>query len=531
EATTVAAAGGATTAAATTAAATQAADAGANGASGADGPYAEPVHFTFANLGDDTLDYSNDIIYQEYSERFNFTWEIYTMIWDNWGEKTRLWINAGDMPDIVYWNFNYAEYLQYVDAGMLGALPAGWEANYPNVNDVQLRTGIKDYVVIDGTQYALPRATFYHFSPVDTLMYHGSCIYRPDWLEALGMDPWEDGGMITLEQFKEYINGAINNNPDGLPASSVTGLTDTYALVCRLIVSMGDEGYNTFYLRDGQYIWGPTTEGTLEGIRLLRELYQGGYIDPDFYMITDKVHGDKFNAGTAAMFFDDMTAGSYAGYIRSFGDANPELGDPNDHISLVNILAPDGKWHGTQSANWWSAMIFHPSLEAVKMERALALFDYTATLEGQEQVRMGIEGVDFIKHGKGDYELIRPQNENGMWPSISSIYPSLSMLNSFVINGDDFNFANPETLQRAKDVTAKQYKNKELMGSLLPYDYDWQFYSSPVKSNYSGSLINDEIVRIAIGTGDIESEWQVFIDSMKGTVDPLLEELNTVLIN
>ena len=503
-----------------------------------DDPFAVPVHFTFANLAD-PLDFDSCEIFQMYSEKFNFTWEVIPLTWDAWGERVTLWIAAGDMPDVTLWNWNFAEYMLYVSQGAFRPLPYGWYERFPNLASTQRATGAMERVQVNGRQYILPRVTFYHFAPIDAPLYHGSVIYRRDWAEALGVGPWECGDMVSLEDFKEYLYGAMNHNPDGMPPGSVTGFSATFGLVARLFVSMGDAGYNTFYQIDangnhalsGEFVWGAASEGTLRGMHLLRDLWLDGYVDQDFFMTTDQSFIDRFHAGLVAAFWADMTVGNLNNHFNNFYNNNPDLGDPEEIVGLINILSPfDNRWHGTSDPNNWSAFVFNPDVDDVTMERILAIFDHSVTFEQQEILRMGIEGRDWQRLPDGNYEIIRERNPDGTLPGLATIYPAAGQLAGLNILGDDFSFANPATRQRARDVTARQYQMKELYGNLLPLNLNWVFWDSPARRNmHGGATIVEEMVRVIVSADspeDMEAQWQDWLDAQMWLVQPLLDELN-----
>ena len=62
-------------------------------------------------------------------------------------------------------------------------------------------------------------------------------------------------------------------------------------------------------------------------------------------------------------------------------------------------------------------------------------------------------------------------------------------------------------------------------GEVLPYNYDYAFYSSETKNIYSVD-IKSGVTEIVIGTGDVDEAWQKFIDDNRGMWEPLLNELN-----
>ena len=78
--------------------------------------YDEHMTFTTSFIETGTADsYTDDAVYRHFADKFNLDFETYTVTWDNWEEKDRIWISSGTMPDLMQWNFKYDEYLYFTD--------------------------------------------------------------------------------------------------------------------------------------------------------------------------------------------------------------------------------------------------------------------------------------------------------------------------------------------------------------------------------------------------------------------------------
>ena len=72
--------------------------------------YSEKLTISYAAVAMvEGVDYNADELSKHFQEKFNIEWEPIALTWDNWGEKNRIWINSGDMPDFVMWDFNYGD--------------------------------------------------------------------------------------------------------------------------------------------------------------------------------------------------------------------------------------------------------------------------------------------------------------------------------------------------------------------------------------------------------------------------------------
>jgi putative aldouronate transport system substrate-binding protein len=507
-------------AAGTTAPTTSTTPAGTTSPTNEPDAFAEPVHFTMTGLQDitDGVDYTQDIIFKTLSEKFNFTYDLFPLTWDNWAEKNRLWITSGDMPDMTIWNFNYTEYASYAEQGLISAMPEGWEKDYPALSEMVAATGVADKIKIDGKTYALPKAIFMNFAPVTTPVSHLSIIYRKDWVEQLKLAPF--GDTITLNQLSELIEKSKTAN---LGSGKTIGLTAGYSQLVSLFVSLKNKGWDSFYKENGKYVWGPAQPETVEGIKLLKEYYDKGLFDPDFYLNDTKENRNKFASGISAAMFDDGTIDNFGNRIFEFAAANPDK-DAFASIGLTTLVGEDGKWHGKAGPNFWCTSVFSPKIGEAKMSRMLALYDYLATKEGQELIRLGVEGVDWERAGDG-YKILRPANSDGSYPLLKTVYPSCGLWMTLVILADDFGFADPTADARVIKAVSDMYALRE-KGDVLAFDPDFTYYTSDAKSNYSVAVA-DEVVRLIMQDNvDIDKEWAKFVEAQSGMWQPLLNELN-----
>jgi putative aldouronate transport system substrate-binding protein len=481
-------------------------------------PYAEPVHFTAASLSiTDTGDYTSDPVYKFLSDKFNFTYELYPMTFDNWAEKNRLWITSGDMPDWTFWDFNYTEYVSYAEQGLIAAFPDGWEQSYPNLSAMMESTGIKEKINLDGKTYAVPKGLFDLFAPIHKAIYSAILYYRDDWRQNLGMPVL--GDMITLDQMDEYLSGCIQNKyaPGGLSSSA--------GEIVNMFVSMENSGWNSFYKKDGQYVWGPAQPETLEGIKLLKKYYDEGIIDHDFYLNKAEEYRNEFESGQIAMMYSAGSIDNATGRIGTFGKANPDL-DAFSVVKIAGLLGPDGKWHGTSGSNFWASTVFNPKMDATTMNRALALFDYLCTEDGQLLINLGIEGVDWQRNTDGSYAILRTPKDDGSYEPLYNVYPSTTFWYILAILPDDFSFVNPTKDKQVASTVIDIYKQKAENGNIMEFDPDYTFFISDAKSAYSVDTAS-EIVREIMTQGvDIDTEWAAFVKAQEPMYQPVLDDLN-----
>lgn len=122
--------------------------------------------------------------------------------------------------------------------------------------------------------------------------------------------------------------------------------------------------------------------------------------------------------------------------------------------------------------------------------------------------------------------MLTQKDENGKYPGTADLYKSYNIFRSMGILPDDFSFVNPSNDPLVVQDVFTMYAAKQT-GDIIPLDYDYEFFSSDNKANYSLKL-EEEVTRLAILQPglDIRAEWQKFIDANKGIWQPVIDDLN-----
>lgn len=121
-------------------------------------------------------------------------------------------------------------------------------------------------------------------------IYHGPLI-RTDWLEKLGLEVPEttDDLYNVLKAFKEQDpNG--NGEADEIPMSGV-GFDENAAFAIGNLLWAFDTHYS-FYVEDGEVVWGPVEDKFAEGLEYIAMLFNEGLIDVD-YLLNDRTAMDS----------------------------------------------------------------------------------------------------------------------------------------------------------------------------------------------------------------------------------------------
>lgn len=483
--------------------------------------YEERVFFTASQMSQITEggDYTSDAVYKKLDEMFNFEWELYAVDPNSWHEKNTMWINAGTMPDVLFFDWNATEYLNYAENELIKPLPDGWEEKYPNLAAQVEATGIADAIKVDGKTYCVPHIIFYLVAPEDFVYtYHNLYYYRLDWAKELGYN-WE--ATCTLQEWENYLR-------DCKEKYGSIGMTQYAGQLLRPLMYQFNKGYDTIYKNDeGEYVLGFAQEGTVEGIEYLRKLYQEGLISTEYYLN----NGNEFYLGNSACYDYWGGPGHPQLVAQTFLDSTNDeslktLEDMKSIVGTVTVTDNEGVYHSAgTSANFCFASLFSPDLDDVTFDRILAIYDYLATLEGFELAHLGIEGVDFQRNEDGTYTQLCPEILDGTYNNIRQKYPSMYYLMLRNVLADSSEFVNPTS-----DPFWVNHSNRmfafRAASDIIPYDTDYAFYNSEAKARYSNvwRAAVDQIVLDP--TLDVKTEVERIIEENRPIWEPLLEELN-----
>lgn len=464
----------------------------------------------------------DDAVYSYLQDMFDFDMELYRLTWETGAEKNRMWIASGTMPDFTFWaDFNYTEYLSYVEQGLLKALPDGWEEKYPNLAAAVEATGLAELIKVDGKTYCLPKVIYYAFAPIDTSLDAEMLYYRKDWAEQVGI---EIGDTCTLDQLLEYVRAVKDLDPVG--NGETIGIATGEEKFAQMVMNQYNPFYNDYKKVDGQYVWGPTVEGTVEGLKKLQEINAEGLIDPDFYLQENSDASNVFASGRAAVLAYQGQVDHIRMTVAAFEGASEEKIDAWDYIGTTVLAQPNGKWTGQAGSNFWAASLFSPAIEDETMDTILAIMDYLSTVEGQELVSLGIKDVDWTKDENGEYVILRPTQDDGTYESILSVYPSCNFWYTLIVLTDSFSFVNPTFDVRVRDASINMFETK-FVGDVYPYtNVEIDYYTSDTKSQYSVDF-DSYVVQIMLDSSvDAETAWNDMIEENRAMWEPLLAEYN-----
>lgn len=470
----------------------------------------EKVEFSMTGvntmIGEDYDDY-----YKEYlEEKFNADITVKNNEFEGEAERVSTAFIGGTMADAHLWlNFDWGGYYDYVDQGMFAPLPKNWEVIYPNLANMVKASGYLEQVTVDGEVYALPHAIYGNLVKASTVTEHFTVYLRKDLAAQVGMEDLGEDGTVKLSELKEYLEKLKENN---LIEKATFGGTMEHLLYA---FSANCGVPNADFLDTGsEYIWTPNVENYETMLNEIREWYESGLLDADFYQLTDKTTPqNEFNAGKRAVYIGEGSGPIANGVVETVArecSLNP------DDLRLAIVRAEDDTVYAYELGNYWTATVFNPDIDEKVMARILTMMDWACTVEGQIYSQYGLPDVDWNYNEDGTVNIINGDNtsRNSWWAffmlgwcgddvSSSSLIPGLVM----------------DEVQTQLDQITEQKENGVLIG--LPKYYN--AFSGNEKSAYSGAIdIDNMAVKIACGTDDIHESLQKYIEDNKGIWEPLV---------
>lgn len=359
-------------------------DAGETEDAGTDAPEGDPVSFTIMSsiwgdheksLNDDD---SNDIL-DEFMARTNTQITYRWFPADQYANRVTTTLAGDDIPEVI--NGAMSLLINEGAALPLDDLLAEHGPNILAAYEDHAIEAAKLRSVIDGSTYAIPFALIY--PPAY------SWSIRTDWLENVGIDEKPE----TWDEWYEVWDAFKNEDPDGdgNPDTNIPYSGDIYSLMPAFGMNVANR--NGIYIdENNNYTIAAESEYFQEYLETMRDMYDKGYLDPEFAqrgVYVDNVSlQDAINAGLVGSTY------TWAEITRT---ATAGLGEVVEGATLEGIAPPTGP--NGHSGLPSRAMITPTSVITIAAEQnenaadIVKYFDYMYTDEGTVLASYGIEGV------------------------------------------------------------------------------------------------------------------------------------------
>ncbi|MBS6203309.1 MAG: extracellular solute-binding protein [Firmicutes bacterium] len=366
----------------------QPADTGTNGGSGKDSAKTEntsdgervPIRWLTTGDAAAAAIQEGDRIIEAINEKLGIDLKVEIVPEGN-VEKVNVAMASGDFPDVVTGSYGTSATQQWIDDGMviplndyfdkLGNMKKWLEEDY-------------SWTAIDGKYYGIPFITQYNAA--NTLI-----VMRQDWLENLGLSY-----PTTLEEMKDVMVAFTQDDPDG------NGKDDTYGFTAE------KPGGNTpfdwaFYAYGRKYADYALDENDqvipvfedpsfIPGMAYIKELWDLKVIDPELMLNDMAKKEEKFYQGKAGSM--------WAPLFRNISRHENSVKELYPDATLTYGLAPKGPDGSSgMSPQGKGGMMTCITTACKNQEKAAEFVDFMISEEGNNLLRLGIEGIHYTKDG------------------------------------------------------------------------------------------------------------------------------------
>lgn len=480
----------------------------------------------------------SDALWQYFTDKFNVTIELIPMSFNERHEKARIWVSSGDMPDLLWMDLDekmFAEYANWVRQDMFRAYPSieDIRAKYPDLAanyDQEVNVG-DELMTIDGAQYA---HACLRNNPEFDFMSGMSWAYRRDWAKSLNM--WNEDEVYTWDEWVALNEAFVIQDPGGNGAGKTIGMgTEIFYFpnAFGIYQTSAEYGYGAFSPLDGKYVWTTARPETLEGLKIAKDLYDRGIIWPDNPL--GQAPDDQFKAGLMGSDFNNFDQGRLNSCRTALQENFPEI-DPFEAIALAYVIGPDDTIWSKQSQCYWGAVCMSAKIDDEKMDRWLSMLDWLVSQDGMYFRKYGIPDVDYKVEADGAVTCLWPAHK--LYPELQAD-PYPDNVRTWYNN---YSCGVPEAVapsvsvpkQTIEDSTAKFQFFKD-NGFMRTFDYGSSYLSAPNKDasgNFTTETTDKMIELLTTCPADqLETEWNTWLTSMEPKVQPVLDELNSMVEN
>ncbi len=475
-------------------------------------------------------------LWESFQQRFNVTIELIPMAFNDRHDMVRLWVSSNNVPDLMWMDLDesmFAEYANWALHGMFSAYPAldDLERRWPNIADY---FNEKDFVgdelmTIDGKQYAYPCR---RENPEFNYMSSMGWMYRRDWAKQLGL--YRENDVYTWEEWVELNRAFVEKDPGGNGAGRTIGMgTELYYFPSAMGVyqTSAEYGYGAYSPKDGRYVWTAAREETLQGLLIAKRLYDDGIIWQDNPL--GQAPDNAYAAGLMGSEFNQFTLARIYAIRKSLKENFPDL-DENEAGALAKVIGPDGTIWCKQSQCYYGAVLMAADIGREKMERWLDMLDWMLTEEGVAFRAYGIEGKDWQYGADGEIQCLWPESKvlRGVqvdpYPDGSRIF--FQRYAGAISQQEAPSYAYPQQYIEDADEYFHFLRDN---GFMRTFDYESSYLSAEHKNsvgNVTAQAMEEMTRLITTATAEeLPALWQQWIDQMEPRIEPVLDELNTMI--
>lgn len=352
------------------------------------------VTFVFTKGGFESVP-ENDVIKQEIEKKANVKLNHIAPPAANYVEKTNIILSSKDLPDLVKLQSNmFNDLFNYAEQGALMDLTE-LVKKAPNILKNIPKEAL-DRCTINGKLYAIP---------VWCSPNRMNPIMRQDWLDNLGLK-----APTTIDELHNVLTAFVKNDPDKNGKNDTYGLTGAGLETFEPIFgAFGVTGVSTYwYESNGELKSQATNPKVADALKLLKNWYAEGLIDPEFVVIkNDSELNEKAMKNQFGMTYRWWT---YEPKIEM------EMRKVDPKVTFARIappIGPNGE-SGVRGVGLINGAVV--MLKGAKNpEACMRLLDYMHTENGMMTQYSGVEGTHWEKKADGKYYTLPQFDKDQKW--------------------------------------------------------------------------------------------------------------------
>ena len=334
---------------------------------------------------------------------------------------------------------------------------------------------------------------------------------------------------ISRSELRQFVEDCIAKDPGKNGAGNTLGVVSEVGKLLPTYLASIYPHFDEFYLRDGTYVWGPAQAETLEALKVFKDEYEAGTFYKDFFTATTPSdYLQLFNAGLTGAMIYDAAFGRVWNVAKDFAKVSGL--NAEDALGVAVLTDDDGMWHGKQEMNFWSATLFNPEISDEKLDRILTIMDYTCTPEVQDIINLGFEGVDYVVNEDGSKTITREVDDEGNFVAMVDKYKSFFFWAWLEILWDNYDQNNPSIPTWTTDLVSQAYQLRAESTDIAYIDFDLKTFTGAYFDKVKSIDVSAELCEVILMDGDIETNWQNWVNSKMAIIEPTIEELNETLL-
>jgi putative aldouronate transport system substrate-binding protein len=350
---------------------------------------AEPIEVTAVLQINPEVVLENNPVIQYIEDHLGIRLIIEAPPLSSYGDRVKLLVSTGDMPDLVHYGADIAA-KEWAEDGLLLDLTDLID-KYPNMAANHSKEQLGDCDLLgNGHFYGLPRANSYD---------KWGFLINKKWLDKVGMK-----APTTVAEFVEVCRAFTFNDPDG------NGKDDTFGASFGANQTSMDSGIwhlRNDYLSMAYSIssWHhgmPDVDGSAklralkseypDYLKLMRSLYDEGIIDREFVTHRADEDVEKFAQGRTGIV--GASEANFTGNVLEKYSLNPD-----DYVFCQPLVLKEGdKPMYAMPPSAWMAYYVNANSSPEVQDAVMRLLDWADSEEGFVMMQLGIAGLHYNEY-------------------------------------------------------------------------------------------------------------------------------------